>query len=141
MASAEPTNSECRICRNLKGAETYRYLRDAYVFDVDRARVLVADGREPVELEEESVRESVRYSRIDDEHVSHVDPSIPGIIAHLFYVTEEGEEIQAQLLIDGNHRAARSLRDGRPYFAYLLSPAESRAILLRSPDKGAPLPF
>jgi hypothetical protein len=37
------------------------------------------------------------------------------------------------VLIDGNHRAARCLRDGLPFRAHLLTEAESEAVLLRSP--------
>lgn len=91
---------------------------------------MVADGREAVEVEEDSVRASVHDSVIHDAHIDHVDPSFPGIIAHVFYRTEEGESVQAHVLIDGNHRAARCLREGRPYHAYLLTEEESRAILL-----------
>jgi hypothetical protein len=138
MTTASSTPPACSRC-DRRGRETYDYLCKEYLFDVDRARALVADGREPVELEEESVRDSVRYSRICKEHINHVDPSEPGIIAHLFYRTEDGERIHAHLLIDGNHRAARSLRDGRPYHAYLLSEEESQDILLRSPEGPGPV--
>ena len=135
MASPETAiATECRRCRN-RGREVYLYLDRAYEFDVDRAREIVADGREPVELEDECVRQSVAHSDIDDEHVDHVDTSRPGIIAHLFYRTIDGEEVQAHLLIDGNHRAARCLKEQRPYYAYLLSEDESRSIIIRSPDR------
>jgi hypothetical protein len=124
---------DCPRCKHREG-EYYWYL-GLYEFDVDRARALVADGREPVEVDEESVRVSVKESEIHPQHVDHVDPTIPGIIAHVFYPTEDGEEVHAHLLIDGNHRAARCLRDGLPYFAYVLSEEESRAILMLSPDR------
>src|SRR5438105_15346898 len=102
MATTETAAvTECRRCR--RGREVYLYLDRTYEFDVDRARQLVADGREPVELEDDSVRASVEHSDIDDEHVDHVDTTHPGIIAHLFYRTIDGEEVQAHLLIDGNH--------------------------------------
>ncbi len=134
MARTETaTATACRRCTH-RGRETYLYLDRSYEFDVDRARTLVQDGREPLELEDESVRQSVRRSEIDAEHVDHVDTSHPGIIAHVFYRTADGEEVQAHLLIDGNHRAARCLKEQRPFLAYLLSEEESRAIVLRSPD-------
>jgi glutamate-1-semialdehyde 2,1-aminomutase len=111
------------------------YMDRAYEFDVDRARELVGDGREPVELEDESVRDSVSHSDIDEEHVEHVNTTYPGIIAHLFYRTRDAEEVQAHLLIDGNHRAARCLKDQRPFFAYVLTEEESRSIIIRSPER------
>lgn len=123
----------CQRCRG--GRETYLYLDRTYEFDVDRARKLVEDGREPVEVEDDSVRASVEHSDIDDDHVLHVNPAYPGIIAHIFYRTADGTEVQAHLLIDGNHRAARCLKDQRPFFAYVLSEEESRSIVVRSPDR------
>jgi hypothetical protein len=127
----EPTTAAqppCRKCRG--GRETYWYYL-GHEFDVDRARQLVADGREPVEVEEESVRDSLKWSQLDEGHVDHVNPAIPGVIAHVRYVTEQGEALRGHLLIDGHHRAARCRRDGRPFLAYLLTEEESEAILLR----------
>lgn len=132
-----PATQACPRCK--RGRETYVYMNERFEFDVDRAREIVQDGREALEIEEESVRESVEASEIHEMHIAHVDPSIPGIIAHLFYRTPEGETIRAHLLIDGNHRAARCLQDQRPFEAYLLTEEESEAVLLRSPDKPGPL--
>lgn len=123
----------CPRCRD--GHETYVYMYRRYEFDVDRARQIVKDGREPMEVEEDSVRASVENSRIHKPHLDHVNMAEPGIIAHLYYPSKQGERIQAHLLIDGNHRAARCLRDGLPFCAYILSEEESEAILLRSPDR------
>jgi hypothetical protein len=125
--------ADCPRCRN-RGPEYYEYLRHSYEFDVDAARRLVTDGRESVEVEPESVRESVRLSKIFKQHVDHVDPTFPGIIAFVWFTTDGGETYRGHLLIDGNHRAARCLREDRPYFAYLLTEDESRAILLKSPE-------
>jgi glutamate-1-semialdehyde 2,1-aminomutase len=113
----------------------YHYLDNTYEFVVDRARALVQDGREPVEVDDESVEASVADSAIDDAHVGHVDPAEPGIIAFIYHRADGGEEVEAHLLIDGHHRAARCLREGRPFFAHLLTPEESRAIVLRSPGR------
>ena len=131
MVSAPPAAAVCGRCR--RRPETFDYLQGRFRFDLPRARALADDGREPVEVDEESVRVSVKESEIHAAHVDHVDPTIPGIIAHVFYPTEEGEELHAHLLIDGNHRAARCLRDGLPYFAYVLTEGESRQILLKAP--------
>jgi hypothetical protein len=122
----------CR--RKLKGGERYRYFGKNFVFDVERANQIVLDGREPVELDEPSVRGSVEGSRICQEHVAHTDPTRPGIIAHVQCVADDGEVIKGHVLIDGNHRAARCLELGRPFYAYLLTEAESEAILKRKPE-------
>ena len=126
---ADPTCDRC----TRTGAEYYKYFSGLYEFDVEAARKWVADGRAPVEVEPDSVRDSVEITTIDDAHIDHVDPSIPGIITHVWFVTDDGEEAHGHLLIDGNHRAARCLRDGRPFFAYVLTEAESRAVVMRGP--------
>ena len=97
----------CR--RKRKGGETYRYFKRNFLFDVERANEIVRDGREPVELDDESVRGSVDSSRICKPHVAHVDPARPGIIAHVQCLADDGELIKGHVLIDGNHRAARCL--------------------------------
>jgi hypothetical protein len=58
----------------------------------------------------------------------------PGVIAQVRYPLDNGQTVTAHLLIDGNHRAARSLRDGVPFFAYLLTEDETAQTLLRSPQ-------
>jgi hypothetical protein len=125
----------CPRCRN--GKETFTYLDGQYKYDVDRARTLAADGRAPVEVEEDSIRDAMRESAMDECHIDHVDPSIPGLIAFIEYRFDDGELVTAHVLIDGHHRAARCLRDGLPFFAYLLTEDESRAVLLRSPGNPA----
>src|SRR2546428_718969 len=102
MSSPEPTApTDCRRCRE-EGHEYYRYLGDWYEFDVERAKEMVRDGRAPVEVEPESVLASVDGSRIDEGHVDHVDPSIPGLIAHVWYADED-QSLHGHILIDGNH--------------------------------------
>ena len=76
-----------------------------YVFDVDRAREIVQDGRESFELGEDDTRHSVDTSRIYDQHLAHVDTQYPGIVAHLWFQQPDGEVVHAHLLIDGHHRA------------------------------------
>jgi hypothetical protein len=129
---AREGESKCRRCRG--GKETFHYLYGRYLYDVDRARAIAADGREAVEVEEESARASVEESELDVRHVDHVNPTIPGVIAHIHYRLDDGEVVKAYVLIDGHHRAARCLRDGVPFLAYLLTEEESKAILLRGAE-------
>jgi len=128
----------CRHCKD--GREKFLYLDEMYVFDVDRARAIVGDGREPVELDDESVQHSVDIVTIYEEHLEHVDVAYPGIVAHLQYFTEEGELLKGHVLIDGHHRAARCLQINRPFWAHLLTEEESRAVLLAWPGSGAAEP-
>ena len=123
----------CPHCAS--GPETYGYLRRAYVYDVDAARQITSDGREPVELESDDVAYLVDSNRIHEQHIDHVDPTFPGIIAHLWGPGEHNAWEHGHLLIDGNHRAARCLRDGLPFRAYVLSELESEQILKRGPGR------
>jgi hypothetical protein len=118
--------ADCPHCKS--GPECFSYLK-RFEFDVDRARALTTDGRDPVEVDDDSLRETLIGCRIVPGHVGHVDVTFPGIIAHFSHPDPAGEMLHGHVLIDGNHRAARCLRDGHPFFAYLLSEAESRVIL------------
>jgi len=133
---AESTTA-CPHCA--PGPESFRYF-DLYEFDVGKARGLVGDGREPVEVDEESLRLSMDGCHLVPQHLDHVDPKFPGIISHVWYPEPTGENHHGHVLIDGNHRAARCLRDGLPYFAFVLSEDESRNILTRQPTPPASAP-
>jgi len=133
IVTEQVEKTHCHRCRGKSGKETFFYMSGKYKYDVDRAREIVSDGREPVEVEEDSVRASVAECDLDEFHLPHVDPTIPGIIAHIHYPTSHGRIVKAFVLIDGHHRAARCLKDGLPYHAYLLDEEESVAILLRKP--------
>jgi hypothetical protein len=109
-----------------------------YEFDVDLACELVQDGRESVELEEDDVRYSATGSHINKSHLPNVDPTRPGIIAHVRYETDDGRAYLGHVLIDGNHRAARCMAEKRPFEAYLLTPDESERVLLRGPADPIP---
>ena len=119
------TTADCPHCR--PGPEWFGYL-GLVEFDVDRARALTADGRAPVEVDEASVRETLVGCHLVPAHLDHVDTRFPGIIAHVSHPDPAGEVLHGHVLIDGNHRAARCLRDRVPFRAYLLTAAESRAV-------------
>lgn len=82
-------------------------------------------------METADVAYCVENSRIHEQHLDHVEPRYPGILAHLWGPGEGGTWEHGHLLIDGNHRAARCLRDGLAFRAYLLTEDESEQILKR----------
>lgn len=131
----ENDRATCPHCR--PGRETYWYMKHRYLFDVDLAREIVQDGRDAVEVDDASVRKSVKWSVIYSQHIQHVNVIYPGIITHVWYPTQTGERIHGHLLIDGNHRAARCLELGVPFFAHVLSEEESLRIVLKSPETKA----
>jgi hypothetical protein len=119
---------------NEKGREeVFYHRRGTYKFDVDLAIEIATDGREPVEVEEESLRRCMRKTEIDEKYLRKVKIGRPGIIVNVPYHLDDGRTIVAHLLIDGNHRATRCLRDGQPFFAYVLDEEETTRTLLRSP--------
>ena len=128
----ETPTASCPHCRS--GRETYWYMKHRYLFDVDLARSIVQDGRDPVEVDDESVQLSVADTVIYPEHIQHVNTIYPGIITHLWFPLENGERVHGHLLIDGNHRAARCLELGLPFFAHVLSEEESQRIVMKSPE-------
>jgi hypothetical protein len=109
----------------------------AFVFDVDMAREFVRDGNhEVMELEPEDVVYSVGRCEVNEGHLAHVVPSIPGIVAHIYFPNDDGQLVHGHRLIDGHHRAARCLQHGIPFPIYALSQKESVKILMKAP-KGA----
>ena len=132
-ASGDATDESCPHC--IGGEETYGYYKRSWVYDVDRAREIVSDGRDAVELDSDDVRYLVDSSRIYAMHLDHVDTQFPGILAHLWGPGADGAWEHGHLLIDGNNRAARCMRDGLPFFAYLLTEEESEQILNRGPGR------
>ena len=113
-------------------------MRRRFIFDVDLARKIVSDGRSPVELDRDDLRFAVETCHVNRNHVPHVDPTIPGIVSHVFF-PQDGEVVQGHVFIDGHHRAARALQLDRPFFVHVLTEDESRQIVLCSPQPVANL--
>ena len=122
---------ECPNCK--EGPEAYRMMFDLFKFDVDLARSIVADGREPVELEQEDVKYAVEWSHICAQHVAHVNTQFPGIVAHYWYPEQDGTILHGTVLIDGHHRAAKTLELNIPFYVRVLTEEESLQITMRAP--------
>ncbi len=122
-----------RCSRNADDGEAFRCYDNTFKFNIDKARTFVVDGRPKLELEPDDVEYSIDRAEINESHLAHVDPTIPGIIAHVFFPAKNGEVVHAQRLIDGHHRAARCRQEGLPFYAFLLTEQESVAILDRAP--------
>jgi hypothetical protein len=137
MSEIKPqSDSTPPCCSGGKEDEIFYLFGYTWVFNVNLANEIVRDGREPVELEDESLRYCVDTTDLIPEHIGHVNPERPGVIAHVSYTTADGEVIRGHALIDGNHRAARCLELGRPFFVYILSEEESEQIVVRRPQRG-----
>jgi len=128
-------HKDCSRCTRGKG-ESFWCFRNRYIFDIDLARKFAASGHEKIELEPDDVQYSVGRCQINEGHLPHVNETIPGIVAHVFYPDDDGSIVHGHRLIDGHHRAARCLQLGIPFYVYVLSEDESVRILMKSP-KGA----
>ncbi|MEK6257637.1 MAG: hypothetical protein AABP62_03370 [Planctomycetota bacterium] len=129
--------SECARCQlNAEdGGEVFYHRKKTFKFDVDLAIQIVSDGREPVEVDDDSLRNTLLKTEVDERHLPHVNIGRPGIIANVTYRLDDGRTVTAHVLIDGNHRAARCLQEGRPFSVYLLTEEETTRTLLRAPKR------
>lgn len=127
------TTKDCRVCR-LKGSETFNFLKRQFVFDVDKARRITADGRKPVEVDRDDVLHAVDTAHIYIEHVPHVRTNFPGLMVRLRCTLADGTVEEGDLIIDGHHRAAKCLQTGVPFRALLLTVDETDSILKKRPD-------
>lgn len=115
----------CPICsqRSLGGGEIYVLAGDAgiSIFDVEKAKEIVSDGRACRPIPIDTLGRMLRLNRYESLHLHHVDTQGHGIV---------GQRSLGPFLIDGTHRAVRSLREHRQFLAFLLTPEETHSCLL-----------
>ncbi len=86
----------------------------------------IAHGRVPVLVDPAALTRWLEHVHIDPEHVGHVPLNAgPGLMVTL--PSGCGKPI-----IDGNHCAARSLREGKDFFVVVLDEADTLHLLRRS---------
>jgi hypothetical protein len=129
----------CEKCNaRFRGRNIYK-LRGAmglYVWDSDAANALVS-ARDPKDKAQHIPDAMLRRflevnSELDaPEHLDHVDPSTPGIVAQRF---------GGMFLLDGTYRAHKAVRDGVPFSAHVLSLDESDALMIREMSDHADMP-
>ena len=116
--------SNCKICsqRELGGAEVYELKGPGgtSVFDVEKAKEIVA-GRQPVLVPADDLAPLLAASHYEEAHLSHVDPDNPGIL---------GQRFSGVFLLDGVHRAARCLQQGKAFHAFVLTQEETLSCLV-----------
>ncbi len=67
---------------------------------------------------------------INKEHLKQVDITKPGIVAVITYKADKKQgETKGHILIDGNHRAKKSLQEGREFKVYVLTPKETWEVM------------
>lgn len=122
--------------------EVFSWGHGLAVYDVDRAREMVRDGRKVWEVDTNTVAGWVSYTgdtvkfnvlanAVRPEHIDHVTDSVndPVIFAYAPKPREEGQK-RAILPIDGNHRIARAIKYHQPVvYAVALTEEETDSIL------------
>jgi hypothetical protein len=117
----------CAICESRRQEATEEIFQfsdevDTYIFRIDAAKEIVADGRAALPVSAETLRAFVGMSVFDLDHLLHVDLSRPGIFLRRF---------GAPILLDGAHRAVRCFARHRQFHAYELSYEESVECLVQ----------
>jgi hypothetical protein len=115
----------CKICsqRELGGAEVYELKGPggSSVFDVEKAKQIVADGRRPVLVPADALAPFLAASHYEEAHLPHVDPDRPGIL---------GQRFSGLFIVDGVHRATRCLHEQRDFHACVLTQQETLSCLV-----------
>src|SRR3984885_15515204 len=121
-------HNNCPCCpvigaEDIPGEEFYEIL--SLRFNIRIARELCG-GHVPHLVNRLPLERWLEHARIDWEHVDHLPPTLgPGIMAIL-----PGE--CGMPVIDGNHRAARALRDRHEFLAFVLDESATLELLRRS---------
>ena len=126
--------------RDVEQRYSFRTPHGEYVWDVEKAlRLVSANAQERVMAGEfisfdaemmETWMTNLEDDALDIGHVSHVNPTEPGIITQAWDCRQGSV---AAVLIDGTHRMARAYQMGLPFHAFILSHDESMSCLLRRP--------
>ena len=117
----------CAICESRRQQATVEIFQfsdevDTYIFQIDTAKKIVADGRAAQPVSQEMVRAFAGMNEFDLDHMPHVDPTRPGIFTRRF---------GAPILLDGTHRAIRCFAKQQQFYAVELSYEESVECLLQ----------
>jgi len=117
----------CAICesrRQQATAEVFQFSDevDTYIFEIDTAKKIVADGRAALPVSPETLRAFAGMNEFNLDHMLHVDLSRPGIFIRRF---------GAPILLDGTHRAIRCFAKQKQFYAFELSYEESVECLLQ----------
>ena len=117
----------CAICESRRQQATVEIFQfsdevDTYIFQIDTAKKIVADGRAAQPVSQEMVRAFAGMNEFDLDHMPHVDPTRPGIFTRRF---------GAPILLDGTHRAIRCFAKQQQFYAFELSYEESVECLLQ----------
>lgn len=144
-------DSSCEICQAILRSrtegvpvgESFRWFNGVAVYDIDKARQIVADGREVFECDTHKLAGFVSYTgvpgtfnvlttAIAEEHIDHVSDSKddPIIIASFLKPRADEPQVRSKMPIDGHHRIAKAIKYKQPLvYVVMLSEDETDQIL------------
>ncbi|HEX9254645.1 MAG TPA: hypothetical protein VF938_03835 [Candidatus Angelobacter sp.] len=127
MGEGQSRGERCAICESRREPATVEIFQfsdevDTYIFKIDTAKQIVADGRAAQPVSQEMLRAFAGMNEFDLNHMLHVDLSRPGIFIRRF---------GAPILLDGTHRAIRCFAKQKQFYAFELSYEESVECLLQ----------
>jgi len=115
----------CKICsqRELGGEEVYELKGPggSSLFDVEKAKQIVSDARRPELVPADALAPLLVASHYEEAHLPHVNLNSPGIL---------GQRFSGSFLLDGVHRAARCLQQGKDFHAFVLTQEETLSCLV-----------
>jgi hypothetical protein len=133
----------CKRCEEnqMPGPEMFKWGWGQVWYDVDKGYRIAAEEKVELETVPVSILQNiVQYPKrsdgkfdlflvqIDEEHLDHVDPDKPLLFAR--EPPPEDGRIRRSMLIDGHHRLARAIRDGKETISgYSLSDAQTNRIM------------
>lgn len=121
--------------------EIFSWGHGMVVYDVDKAREIVKDGRQVHEVETSLVAQWVSYTGVpgtfnvlatgvNEDHIDHVLDSKEDPIIFAYSIRWKEEQKRALIPIDGNHRIAKAIKYSQPFvYAVMLSEEETDGIL------------
>jgi hypothetical protein len=127
IGEGQSRGERCAICESRREQATVEIFQfsdevDTYIFKIDAAKKIVADGRAAQPLSQQMLRAFAGMNEFDLDHMLHVDLSRPGIFTRRF---------GAPILLDGTHRAIRCFAKQKQFYAFELSYEESVECLLQ----------
>jgi len=127
MGEKQSRGERCAICESRRQQATVEIFQfsdevDTYIFKIDAAKKIVADGRAAQPVSQQMLRAFAGMNEFDLDHMLHVDLSRPGIFTRRF---------GAPILLDGTHRAIRCFAKQKQFYAFELSYEESVECLLQ----------
>jgi len=127
IGEGQSRGERCAICESRREQATVEIFQfsdevDTYIFKIDAAKKIVADGRAAQPVSQETLRAFAGMNEFDLDHMLHVDLSRPGIFTRRF---------GAPILLDGTHRAVRCFAKQKQFYAFELSYEESVECLLQ----------